>query len=86
MGGLIPGPWDDDLSQRQMLNQLSHPGTPLYENFFLSKLYAQPGASTHNPGHQESRAPPAEPSWRTPCVWVFKQKIKTKQMRLENHN
>ena len=24
----IPGPWDHDLSQRQMLNQLSHPGTP----------------------------------------------------------
>ena len=22
----IPGPWDHDLSQRQMLNQLSHPG------------------------------------------------------------
>ena len=25
--GLIPGPWDPDLSWRQMLNQLSHPGT-----------------------------------------------------------
>ena len=23
----IPGPWDQDLSQRQMLNQLGHPGT-----------------------------------------------------------
>ena len=26
MQGLIPGPWDHDLSQRQMLNRLSHPG------------------------------------------------------------
>jgi len=26
--GLIPGPWDHDLSQRQTLNQLSHPGVP----------------------------------------------------------
>ena len=28
MWGLIPGPWDHDLSQRQLLNQLSHPDTP----------------------------------------------------------
>ena len=28
MWGSIPGPWDRDLSQRQMLNWLSHPGTP----------------------------------------------------------
>ena len=28
MRGLIPGPWDHDLSQRQMLNHLSHPGAP----------------------------------------------------------
>ena len=27
MQGLIPGPWDHDLSQRQMLNQLRYPGT-----------------------------------------------------------
>ena len=26
--GSIPGPRDNDLSQRQTLNQLSHPGTP----------------------------------------------------------
>ena len=26
--GSIPGLWDHDLSQRQTLNQLSHPGTP----------------------------------------------------------
>ena len=26
--GSISGPWDHDLSQRQTLNQLSHPGTP----------------------------------------------------------
>ena len=31
MQGLIPGPLDHDLSQRQMmLNRLSHPGTPPY--------------------------------------------------------
>ena len=26
--GSIPGPWDHDLSPRQTVNQLSHPGTP----------------------------------------------------------
>ena len=26
---LIPGPLDHDLSQRQTLNQLSHPGIPV---------------------------------------------------------
>ena len=26
--GLIPGSWDHDLSRRQTLNPLSHPGTP----------------------------------------------------------
>ena len=33
MYGSIPGPWDHDLSWRQTLNQLSHPGTP--PNAFL---------------------------------------------------
>jgi len=28
MRDLIPGPWDHDLSRRQTLNQLSHPGAP----------------------------------------------------------
>ena len=28
MRGLIPGPRDHELSQRQTLTQLSHPGTP----------------------------------------------------------
>ena len=27
--GSIPGPWDHDLSQRQILNQLSHRATPI---------------------------------------------------------
>ena len=27
--GLIPGLWDHDLSQRQTLNRLNHPGTPV---------------------------------------------------------
>ena len=29
MWGLIPGPWDHDLSLRQMLNQLNHPSAPI---------------------------------------------------------
>ena len=29
MQGSIPGPWDRDLSLRQMFNRLSHPGTPI---------------------------------------------------------
>ena len=29
MWGSVPGCWDHDLSQRQMLNQLSHPGAPI---------------------------------------------------------
>ena len=28
--GSIPGPWDHDLSRRQMLNRLSHPGIPRF--------------------------------------------------------
>ena len=36
MWGLIPGPWDHDLSWRQMLNQLSHPGIHVF--LFLSFL------------------------------------------------
>lgn len=28
MRGSVPGPWDHDLSQRQMLIQVSHPGPP----------------------------------------------------------
>ena len=31
--GSILGPWDHDLSRRQMLNRLSHPGTLLYANY-----------------------------------------------------
>ena len=35
MWGLIPGPWDHDLSPRQTLDRLSHPGTPrLVVSFF----------------------------------------------------
>ena len=37
MWGLIPGPWDHDLSQRQRLNQLSHPGAPFI--LFLNSSY-----------------------------------------------
>ena len=31
----ILGPWDYDLSQRQMLNQLSHPGAAFKEFMYL---------------------------------------------------
>ena len=42
MWDLIPGPWDHDLSQRQMLNQLSHPGAPIHAlTFFIhTRQYA----------------------------------------------
>lgn len=36
MQGSIPGPQDHDLSQRQMFNQLSHPGTPIF--YILNKI------------------------------------------------
>ena len=38
-GGLIPGPWDHDLSQRQMVNWLSYQGAPhlLYFKHFINK-------------------------------------------------
>ena len=40
MRGSIPGPWDRDLSQRQMLNQLSHPGAPtLLPSFNFVSVY-----------------------------------------------
>ena len=32
MQGSIPGPWDHGLSQRQLLNPLSHPDAPLCES------------------------------------------------------
>ena len=32
--GSIPGPQDHDLSQRQMLNQLSHPGALRFIRFY----------------------------------------------------
>ena len=36
--GLAPGPWDHDLSQREMLNQRSHPGLLLCPFFKLDCL------------------------------------------------
>lgn len=35
---LDPGPWDPDLRGRQMLNQLSHLGTPFF-SIFMSFQY-----------------------------------------------
>ena len=55
MQGSIPGLQDHDLSQRQALNQLSHPGALgflfLFFKilFFLHNLYTQCGAQPHNP-------------------------------------
>ena len=37
MGDSIPVPWDHDLSRRQMLKRLSHPGTPIV--FLISENY-----------------------------------------------
>ena len=41
--GLIPGPWDHDLSQREVINWLSHPGVPWIACFLMlndrSSLY-----------------------------------------------
>ena len=31
--GLVPGPWDHNLSQRQMLHQLNHPRAPGLHSF-----------------------------------------------------
>ena len=58
MQASIPGPWDHDLSQRQMLNQLIHPGAPRPEvstakckgrslgmNTISSRVYAKGMAS-----------------------------------------
>ena len=33
--GSIPGPWDHDLSQRQKLNWLSHPGTLKFSSYAI---------------------------------------------------
>ena len=35
MWGLIPGPWNHDLSQRQMLSDLDHPGTPALQSQYI---------------------------------------------------
>ena len=41
MRDLIPGRWDHDLSQRQLLNQLSHPGVPFDENLIcINNIFA----------------------------------------------
>ena len=40
--GSIPGPWDHDLSRRQTLNRLSHPGAPTavsYKVKYLSLIH-----------------------------------------------
>ena len=36
----IPGPRDHDLSRRQMLNQLSHPGAPASLYFKMNSVFA----------------------------------------------
>ena len=33
LAGQVPGPLDHDLSGRQIFNQLSHPGTPIFYLF-----------------------------------------------------
>ena len=47
MRGSIPGPWDHDLSRRQKLNPLSHPGAPtihhLIKQYFKVPDYQKTG-------------------------------------------
>ena len=42
-----PGSWDHDLSQRQMLNSLSHSGAPIFNKFLRSIPHA-PGTVLEN--------------------------------------
>ena len=48
-GGSIPGPWDHDLSWRQTLNPLSHPGAPC--SFFLIAVWHSQGILARCPGN-----------------------------------
>ena len=64
MLGSILGPWDHDLSQSPTLNWLSHPRAP--KILFLSNLYTQRWAQTHNPKIKSRMLPwlsqPGDPS------------------------
>ena len=62
MWDLIPGPQDQDLSRRQMLNQLSHPGAPYSEiilDFYLFIHERQRERQRHR--QREKQAPCREP-------------------------
>ena len=50
--GLIPGPGDHDLGQRQTLKQVSHPGALVFlflSFMYLHDFYTRHGARSHNP-------------------------------------
>ena len=72
MQGLIPGPQDHDLSQRQTLNQLSHAGTPLFI-YFREREKAWAGGTEGDGESQADCVLSAEPnsglSLTTPRSW-----------------
>ena len=47
MRDLIPGPWDHDLSRRQTLNRLSHPGTAPFERELFGGIPHTPVLYSH---------------------------------------
>ena len=51
----ILGPWDYDLSQRQMLNQLSHPGAPVCVYFFQWFMYLRNSVHEWAEGRRKGR-------------------------------
>jgi len=52
MWGSIPGPRDHDLSRKQTLNGLNHPGAPMQSNFKLNSilLFKLLGSNVYTPG------------------------------------
>ena len=63
--GSIPGPWDHNLSQRQQLIRLSHPGAP-YMPVFMRQPLSSPIRSPH------FKAKPGEPfSLLCGLGWAF---------------
>ena len=69
--GSIPRPQDQDLGQRQMLNQLSHPGTPL---FIIYNCVSSTESHTH---HQEQSQKE---------VIMTKSKFQGRYMQCSNHS
>ena len=59
MWGSIPAPWEHDLSRRQMLNRLSHPGSPMiffFKDFIYLRAREQ-GEREHELGEGQADSP-----------------------------